>query len=166
MKALAIYPGTFDPITLGHVDLLVRASRLFDGVILAVAENSSKAPLFTLEERISLAEKATAHIAGVKVLGFNCLLVDFARKQQASVILRGLRAVSDFEFEFQLAGMNRALAPELETLFLTPGDRYTFVSSTIIREIARLGGDLNEFVPDHVSRALVERFGSSSARVC
>lgn len=161
LNVLAIYPGTFDPITLGHVDLLVRASRIFGGVILAIAENSNKTPVFNLEERIALAQEATAHIAGVKVMGFDCLLVDFARAQNASVILRGLRAVSDFEFEFQLAGMNRALAPELETLFLTPGDRYAFVSSSIIREIARLGGDLNEFVPDNVRHALVGRFGAS-----
>ncbi|HWO99257.1 MAG TPA: pantetheine-phosphate adenylyltransferase [Methylococcus sp.] len=163
MNIVAIYPGTFDPITNGHVDLVQRASRLFDRVLVAVAESKNKTPLFDFEERILLAREAVASLECVAVIGFNTLLVDCARKHGARVILRGLRAVSDFEFEFQLAGMNRSLAPELETIFLTPGESYAFLSSSVIREIAKLGGDVSAFVPDHVHAALVRKFTQPSS---
>jgi pantetheine-phosphate adenylyltransferase len=158
MHIAAIYPGTFDPITSGHIDLVTRAARIFDRVFVAVAENKNKVPLFTLEERVDLARRAFADTANVEVLGFNTLLVECARTCGAGVILRGLRAVSDFEFEFQLAGMNRHLGPELETMFLTPSEKYAFISSSIIREIAKFGGDVSGFVPDLVREALIEKF--------
>ncbi|MDD2770483.1 MAG: pantetheine-phosphate adenylyltransferase [Methylococcus sp.] len=158
MNVIAVYPGTFDPITLGHVDLVCRASRIFDRVILAVAESKAKAPLFDFAERLGMAREAVESLANVEVTGFNSLLVDCARAHGATVILRGLRAVSDFEFEFQMAGMNRTLGPELETLFLTPGERYAFLSSSVIREIAKFGGDVSAFVPEHVRVALVQKF--------
>jgi pantetheine-phosphate adenylyltransferase len=158
---VAIYPGTFDPITRGHIDLVIRASRIFDRVILAIAENKQKTPLFDLSERVSMAKQAVGEIAGAEVLGFNTLLVDCAKKNGAGVILRGLRAVSDFEFEFQLAGMNRHLCNQLETMFLTPSEQYAFISSTVIREIAKLGGDVSSFVTDGVRDALNEKFSMS-----
>lgn len=158
MNVSAIYPGTFDPITLGHVDLVTRAARIFDHVFVAVAENKPKSPLFTLDERVELARHSLADLDNIEVLGFNTLLVECARTCGASVILRGLRAVSDFEFEFQLAGMNRQLGPELETMFLTPGDKYTYTSSSIIREIAKLGGEVSGLVPDLVRDALLTKF--------
>jgi pantetheine-phosphate adenylyltransferase len=142
----AVYPGTFDPITNGHEDLIQRAARLFDEVIVAVAQSSAKRPFFTLDERVALAHEVLAQHANVKVLGFRGLLSEFVQQQQAGIILRGLRAVSDFEYEFQLAGMNRKLAPGVETLFLTPSDKYLFLSATIVREIAVLGGDISAFV--------------------
>jgi pantetheine-phosphate adenylyltransferase len=158
MRISAIYPGTFDPITSGHIDLVTRAARIFDRVFVAVAENKNKVPLFTLGERVDLARRAFADTANVEVLGFDTLLVECARTCGAGVILRGLRAVSDFEFEFQLAGMNRHLGPELETMFLTPSEKYAFISSSIIREIAKFGGDVSGFVPDLVREALIEKF--------
>jgi pantetheine-phosphate adenylyltransferase len=143
---LAVYPGTFDPITNGHEDLIQRASRLFDKVVVGVAHSQAKRPFFSLDERVALARDVLQPYANVKVLGFAGLLSEFVREQQAGVILRGLRAVSDFEYEFQLAGMNRRLAPGVETLFLTPSDKYLFLSATIVREIAVLGGDITAFV--------------------
>jgi len=158
MSITAIYPGTFDPITRGHSDIVRRASKLFGHVIVAVAESPRKEPSFPLEERVSLARSALAGLANVEVRGFDMLLARFAREQGASVILRGLRAVSDFEHEFQLAAMNRQLAPEVETMFLTPAEEYSFVSSSLVREIARLGGDVSNFVSPAVVRALAERY--------
>jgi pantetheine-phosphate adenylyltransferase len=142
----AVYPGTFDPITNGHEDLIQRASRIFGEVVVGVAQSQAKRPFFTLEERVALATEVLAPYANVKVLGFSGLLSEFVREQSAGLILRGLRAVSDFEYEFQLAGMNRRLAPGVETLFLTPSDKYLFLSATIVREIAVLGGDISTFV--------------------
>jgi pantetheine-phosphate adenylyltransferase len=142
----AVYPGTFDPITNGHEDLIQRGARLFDEVVVGVAHSQAKRPFFSLEERVSLARAVLAQYPNVKVLGFTGLLSEFVKDQQATVILRGLRAVSDFEYEFQLAGMNRRLAPGVETLFLTPSDKYLFLSATIVREIAVLGGDVTSFV--------------------
>ena len=157
MPRTAIYPGTFDPITNGHIDILQRAALRFDAVILAVAGNTAKGTVFDLDERVELATVATADLDNVDVRPFNGLLVEFARTHGAEVILRGLRAVSDFEFEFQLATMNRKLAPEIETLFLTPGEGYTFISSSIVREIAALNGDISSLVPAHVRQALDRR---------
>jgi pantetheine-phosphate adenylyltransferase len=158
MQIVAIYPGTFDPITNGHLDLVVRASRLYQEVIVAVAVNIGKAPLFSLEERVALTQAVTAEHANIRVVGFDTLLVDCAKEYGANVILRGLRAVSDFEYEFQLAGMNRHLAPQLETIFLTPAERYAFISSSMIREIARLNGDVSCFVPEIVRQSLIKKF--------
>jgi pantetheine-phosphate adenylyltransferase len=146
MTIRAVYPGTFDPITNGHEDLIQRASRLFADIVVGVAHSQAKRPFFSLDERVALAREVLAPYANVKVLGFSGLLSEFVREQQAGVILRGLRAVSDFEYEFQLAGMNRRLAPGVETLFLTPSDKYLFLSATIVREIAVLGGDISSFV--------------------
>ncbi len=160
MQISAIYPGTFDPITNGHIDLIARASRLYHQVIVAVAVNRNKTPLFSLEERVALATEVTSDFSNVLVIGFDNLLVECARQQGANVILRGLRAVSDFEYEFQLAGMNRRLAPELETVFLTPAEQYEFISSSMIREIAQLNGDVSCFVPDLVHQALINKFNS------
>lgn len=158
MTQTALYPGTFDPMTNGHVDLVQRAARRFDHVLVAVAGSGSKTPCFPLEQRIELARTALVDCGNVSVMGFNGLLVRFAREQKASVILRGLRAVSDFEYEFQLASMNRRLAPEVETMFLTPDEGYTFISSSLVREIASLGGDVSAFVPAAVREALDVRF--------
>ncbi len=158
MQMIAIYPGTFDPITNGHIDLIARASRIFQKVIVAVAVNSNKTPLFTLAERVALVQAVTPEFSNVEVIGFDNLLVDCAQTQNAHVILRGLRAVSDFEYEFQMAGMNRRLAPQLETMFLTPAEQYEFISSSMIREIARLKGDVSSFVPEIVRLALNEKF--------
>lgn len=158
MPLTAIYPGTFDPITHGHADIVRRASRLFGRVVVAVAESPKKAPSFPLQERVSLARAALTGLPNVEVLGFHTLLAGFAREQGATVILRGLRAVSDFEHEFQLAAMNRQLAPEVETMFLTPAEEYSFVSSSLVREIARLGGDVSNFVSPAVVRALAQRY--------
>jgi pantetheine-phosphate adenylyltransferase len=142
----AVYPGTFDPLTRGHEDLVRRAATLFDTLVLAVAEAKPKRPFFTLEERLAMAREVLGDMKNVEVVGFSGLLTEFVRKQRARVVLRGLRAVSDFEYEFQLAGMNRRLAPGVETLFLTPSDKYLFLSATIVREIAVLGGDISAFV--------------------
>ena len=154
-----IYPGTFDPITNGHVDLVGRALQLFDEVVLAIAADSTKKPLFALEERKAMAEQALASFgAKVRVTAFNGLLIDFVRKENSRAILRGLRAISDFEFEFQMALMNRKLNDSIETLFLMPRGAYTYLSSTIIKEIGRLGGDLSSFVPKGVAEALREKY--------
>ncbi len=154
MKTTAIYPGTFDPITNGHIDLVARASQLFDRVIVAVAINPSKAPIFSLDERVALAKQTLSELDNVEVCGFEGLLVDVAKQKHAKVIIRGLRAVSDFEHEFQLAGMNRKMQPDIETLFLTPAEQFTYISSSLVREIASLGGDVAEFVPPCVVKAL------------
>ncbi|MFC4655388.1 MULTISPECIES: pantetheine-phosphate adenylyltransferase [Rheinheimera] len=162
MKTKAIYPGTFDPITNGHSDLVIRASRLFDEVIMAVAANPSKKPLFSLDERVALASACFADLPNVKVVGFSGLLADFAKQQQAQVLLRGVRAVADFEYEFQLASMNRQLNPNLDSLFMTPSEKNTFISSTLVKEVARHGGDVSNFVADHVRQALIQRFTSQA----
>jgi len=142
----AMYPGTFDPLTRGHEDLVRRASSLFDEVIVAVADSRGKQPFFSLEERVEIARESLAPFPNVRVEGFTGLLMDFLRQQDAKIILRGLRAVSDFEYEFQMAGMNRNLYPDVETLFLTPSEQYMFISATMVREIASLGGDVSHFV--------------------
>lgn len=160
MKITAIYPGTFDPITNGHSDLVQRASRIFDRVILAVAtggQSGPKQPVFSAEERVALAKDVLTDIANVDVIQFDGLLVDFVVKHNAQVILRGLRAVSDFEYEFQLASMNRHLNEEVETLFLTPAEQYSYISSSLVREIAALGGDISPFVHEEVAAALNKR---------
>jgi len=146
MKRHAMYPGTFDPITNGHQDLVRRASGLFERVVVAIAANPNKAPLFTLDQRVDLARRVLADLPNVEIMGYSGLTVDFARKHGLSVVVRGLRAVSDFEFEFQLANMSRHLAREIETVFLTPQEQFTFISSSLIREIAVLGGETREFV--------------------
>ncbi|TAN46642.1 MAG: pantetheine-phosphate adenylyltransferase [Methylococcaceae bacterium] len=156
----AIYPGTFDPVTSGHIDLIGRAAAIFERVVVAIAENKNKAPLFDLEERVELVKAAAAHWNNVEVVGFATLLVDCARLHDAQVVLRGLRAVSDFEYEFQLAWMNRRLSAQLETLFLTPSEQYAFLSSSMIREIAKLGGDVTGFVPAAVQAALLKKFAT------
>ncbi len=158
MNHTAIYPGTFDPVTNGHLDLVARASRLYDNVIVAVAESRGKTPLFTIAERVELLKQVTIEFDNVEVIGFNNLLVECAKEHGAQVILRGLRAVSDFEYEFQLAGMNRRLSPDLETVFLTPAEQYEFISSSMIREIAKLNGDVSSFVPEPVKLRLIEKF--------
>lgn len=157
MRTTAIYPGTFDPLTNGHSDLVTRAAPLFDHTIVAVATNPGKAPRFSAEERIELARIALEGIPNVEVCGFNQLLVEYAQQQQASVIIRGLRAISDFEYEFQLAGINRKLAPEIETLFLMPSEKYTYLSSSLVREIASFGGDVSEFVHPEIETALCHK---------
>ena len=151
-----IYPGSFDPITNGHLDVIERAAKLFDRVIVAVAVNSSKVPLFSKDQRQEQITEAVAALGNVEVDAFDGLLVDFARDQKAQAIIRGLRAVSDFEFEFQLALMNRKLEPEIETIFMMPHETYTFLSSKLVKEVAQLGGDVSAFVPPHVERALAD----------
>ena len=157
MTVAAMYPGTFDPITLGHEDLVRRAARLFDRVVVAIAENPSKEPMFSLEERVELARISLDDLDNVDVSGYDGLTVDFARENSLGVILRGLRAVSDFEYEFQLANMNRHLAADVETAFLTPNENYNFISSSLVREICSMGGDISEFVSPTVNEALIER---------
>jgi len=154
-----VYPGTFDPITKGHVDLIHRAARLFDRVVVAVAADTGKTPVFSIEERVELVRGSVMDHPDVEILPFEGLLVNFARALGVSVIIRGLRAVSDFEYEFQLAGMNRHMAPEIETLFLTPSEQYAYISSSLVREIARLKGDVSAFVTPAVQAALHARFG-------
>lgn len=158
MSTTAIYPGTFDPITKGHIDLVERGARLFDRLIIAIALSAGKHPLFSLAERVELASEVLAHIDNVEVHSFDCLLVDFAEQVNASIIVRGLRAVSDFEYEFQLAGMNRRLKPNIETIFLMPGEQYSFLSASMVREIAMLGGDVSAFIDPKVQAALLEKF--------
>jgi pantetheine-phosphate adenylyltransferase len=153
----AVYPGTFDPLTRGHEDLVRRAATLFDTIVLAVADSKAKRPYFSVEERIAMAREALADVKNIEVVGFSGLLTDFVRKQRARVVLRGLRAVSDFEYEFQLAGMNRYLYPEMETIFLTPSEQHMFISATLVREIAMLGGDVSEFVHPNVAKRLKEK---------
>ncbi|MCL2523574.1 MAG: pantetheine-phosphate adenylyltransferase [Betaproteobacteria bacterium] len=151
---VAIYPGTFDPITRGHEDLVRRAASLFDKLILAIAESPAKQPRFSLAERVGMASEILGGMPNVEIRGFNTLLMDFVHAQGAKVIVRGLRAVSDFDYEFQMAGMNRSLYPEIETVFLTPGEQYMFVSATMVREIARLGGNISKFVHPCVEKRL------------
>jgi pantetheine-phosphate adenylyltransferase len=158
VRQTAVYPGTFDPITNGHTDLVSRAARVFDKVVIAIAESPHKQPLFNLEERIELAKNQMAHLENIEVTGFSNLLVEFVQQIGATVIVRGLRAVSDFEYEFQLASMNRHLAPKVETLFLTPDEDYGFISSSLVKEIARLDGDVSNFVCDEVQQAMIRRF--------
>ncbi|STY28171.1 pantetheine-phosphate adenylyltransferase [Legionella wadsworthii] len=157
MKLKAIYPGTFDPVTNGHIDIITRAARIFPEIIVAVASNKAKRPFLPMETRIQLVEEAVADLTGVKVLGFDNLLIDFVSEQNVGIILRGLRAVSDFEYEFQLAGMNRKLSKEIETIFLTPSENFMYISSTLVREIAILNGDISQFVPSCVVRELQKR---------
>ena len=155
---IAVYPGTFDPITLGHEDIVRRAAALFDEVIVAVAGSINKRTLFSLDERVALAN-GVFKASNVKVIGFNSLLMQFVQDQGAQMVIRGLRAASDFEYEFQLAGMNRKLFPQLETLFLTPAEQYMFVSSSLVREVAKLDGDVNQFVSPTVEAAILEKLG-------
>jgi pantetheine-phosphate adenylyltransferase len=154
----AVYPGTFDPITNGHIDLVSRAARVFTKVIVAIAESPHKDPLLSLDERILLSRNELIGLKNVEVLGFSNLLVEFVQQVGAGVLIRGLRAVSDFEYEFQLASMNRHLAPNVETLFMTPDEEYSFISSSLVKEIARLDGDVSEFVSDEVRQAMRRRF--------
>ena len=157
MTVSAMYPGTFDPITLGHEDLVRRACRLFDKVVIAIAANPKKEPMFTLEERVALAKEVLKDFDNVEVSGYDGLTVDFAEANDLQVIVRGLRAISDFEYEFQLANMNRHLTDDVETAFLTPTEKYTYISSTLVREIASMGGDISEFVSPQVKEALLAR---------
>jgi pantetheine-phosphate adenylyltransferase len=157
MKQKAIYPGTFDPITNGHIDIIRRASRIFPEIIVAVADNRAKSPYLSLETRIELIQEAVGSLPGVSVKGFNTLLIDFVQQQKGQIILRGLRAVNDFEYEFQLAGMNRKLSCEIETVFLTPSEHLMFISSSLVREISQLGGEVSQFVPPSVVNALTVR---------
>jgi pantetheine-phosphate adenylyltransferase len=156
-KRIAVYPGTFDPITLGHEDLVRRAAYLFDEVIVAVAGSTNKATLFSLDERVRLAQEVFSMYANVRVIGFSGLLMQFVQAQNAHMVIRGLRATSDFEYEFQLAGMNRKLYPEFETLFLTPSEQFMFISSSLVREVATLGGDVQAFVSPTVKAAILQK---------
>ena len=161
-NGLAVYPGTFDPFTRGHEDLVRRAARLFAHVVVGIAESHSKRPIFPLAERVEMAQTLCRNIPNVKIVGFDGLLMDFLRERNARVIVRGLRAVSDFEYEFQMAGMNRSLHPDIETLFLTPGEQYMFISATMVREIASLGGDVSKFVHPLVAERLAEKMQKRS----
>jgi pantetheine-phosphate adenylyltransferase len=154
-----VYPGTFDPFTRGHEDIVRRAARLFDAAVIAVADSASKKPYFSSDDRIAMAREALRAFPNVEVIGFSTLLMHFVHEQGAQAILRGLRAVSDFEYEFQMAGMNRNLFPDVETLFLTPDEKYMFISATIVREIARFGGDVSKFVHPHVAECLRRKAG-------
>ena len=157
MTIKAVYPGTFDPITAGHEDLARRASKLFDYVVLAVADSQSKKPLFTLDERVAIARESLKDFKNVEVMGFSGLLMNFVQQHNARVVLRGVRAMSDFDYEFQLAGMNRQLYPDVETIFMTPGEQYAYVSATLVREISILGGDVRKFVSPLVAGRLAEK---------
>jgi pantetheine-phosphate adenylyltransferase len=159
MKHTAVYPGTFDPVTNGHIDLVERSLRIFDEVIVAVAENPKKAPLFSLKERLDMFKEVTSDYKGVVIEGFDGLLVDYVRKKNAVAIIRGLRAVSDFEYEMQMALMNRRLDTEIETVFLMPNEAYSFITSTIVREAASYGGDISSLVPRVVVEKLKKKFG-------
>ena len=156
MKTI-VYPGTFDPVTNGHIDLVERASWLFDKVVIGIASSQRKSPLFTIEERIELASECLQHVPNVEIHGFDCLLVNFVSDCNADAIMRGLRAVSDFEYEFQLANMNRALSPDIESIFLTPSEKFSYISSSLVREISSLKGDVSQFVPSNVAKALAAR---------
>lgn len=156
-ETIAVYPGTFDPFTRGHWDLVRRAAMLFGDVVVAVAQSNSKNPIFSLDERVEIAREAVSELPNVSVVGFDCLLMHFVIERQARVILRGLRAASDFEYEFQMAGMNRKLYPDVETVFLTPAEEYMFISATMVREIARFGGDVSKFVQPSVLARLNEK---------
>ena len=157
MKTI-VYPGTFDPITNGHIDLIERASKLFDKIIVSIASSKKKSPLFTIEERISLATECLSHLPNVEIKGFDYLLVNFVKDCGGDAVMRGLRAVSDFEYEFQLANMNRALSPDVESIFLTPAEKFSYISSSLVREISSLQGDVTKFVPANVADALVKKF--------
>jgi len=159
---VAVYPGTFDPFTRGHEDLVRRASSIFEELVVGVADSKNKKPIFDLQERIQIAQEVLGHYPNVRIEGFSGLLKDFVRKNNARVILRGLRAVSDFEYEFQMAGMNRYLLPDVETLFLTPSDQYQFISGTFVREIASMGGDVSKFVFPSVEKWLVEKIAATN----
>jgi pantetheine-phosphate adenylyltransferase len=156
MKTI-VYPGTFDPITNGHIDLVERSSKLFGKIVIGIAASQRKGPLFTVEERIELASEALQHVPNVEIRGFDYLLVNFVKDCKAEGVMRGLRAVSDFEYEFQLANMNRALAPEIESIFLTPAERFSYISSSLVREISSLDGDVSKFVPVNVANALAAK---------
>lgn len=162
MTSRALYPGTFDPITKGHIDLAERASRMFDHLVVAIAASAAKTPFFSLEERLQLTEKALAHIGNVSVSSFSGLLVNCASEHHTPVVLRGLRAVSDFEYEFQLAAMNRRLDSNVETLFLTPSEKYTFLSASLVKEIALMGGDVSQFLNPEVNEALMKKIAAKS----
>src|ERR1700681_587809 len=164
MEHTAVYPGTFDPITLGHEDLVRRASRLFDRVVLAVADSRAKRPFFSLDERVDMARQVLQDLGNVEVVGFSGLLMKFVQDRGARVVVRGLRAVSDFEYEFQLAGMNRGMYPDVETIFLTPGEQFMFISATIVREISVLGGDTSKFVPPFVRERLKDKIKQLGGR--
>ena len=157
MKTI-VYPGTFDPITNGHIDLIERASKLFDKIIVAIASNQKKSPLFDIDERISLAGECLQHLPNVEIKGFDYLLVNFVNDCEADAVMRGLRAVSDFEYESQLANMNRALSPDIESIFLTPAEKFSYISSSLVREISSLKGDVSKFVPANVGDALIKKF--------
>jgi len=157
MKTI-VYPGTFDPITNGHIDLIERASKLFDKIIVSIASSKKKSPLFTIEERISLATECLSHLPNIEIKGFDYLLVNFVKDCNGDAVMRGLRAVSDFEYEFQLANMNRALSPDVESIFLTPAEKFSYISSSLVREISSLQGDVTKFVPANVADALVKKF--------
>jgi len=163
MHTRAIYPGTFDPVTNGHADLIERAASLFPSLVIAVATNPSKQPRFSLQQRVAMLQTVTAHLTNVQVVGFSGLLVDFAKQQQATVLVRGLRAVSDFEYEFQLASMNRRLYPGLESVFLTPAEENSFISSTLVKEVALHGGDVSQFVHPEVATALRQLFSKQGS---
>ncbi|MCI0450553.1 MAG: pantetheine-phosphate adenylyltransferase [Chlorobi bacterium] len=160
-ERIAIYPGTFDPVTYGHIDVLKRASKLFDKIIISVGESSSKSSLFTVDQRIKMLSQAVSDIKNAEVDSFSGLLVDYAKKKKASAVIRGLRAVSDFEYEFQMALTNQTLEPDVETVFLTPSQNYSFISSSLVKEIAKNGGDVSYFVPKIAEKMLKEKFGSN-----
>ncbi|MBS1203509.1 MAG: coaD [Proteobacteria bacterium] len=160
MSTKAIYPGTFDPITNGHIDIVTRAAAMFTEVVLAIAASPGKTPMFSLDERVALAQSATAHLPNVTVVGFSDLMANFARAQQANILIRGLRAVSDFEYEMQLAHMNRHLMPELESVFLMPSKEWSFISSSLVKEVARHHGDVAHFLPPNVHKALLEKLNA------
>lgn len=161
MSTKAIYPGTFDPFTLGHLDIVTRAARMFDHIVLAIAASPSKKPLFSLEERVDLTQQVTVHLDNVEVMGFSDLMANFAKAQQANVLVRGLRAVSDFEYELQLAQMNRHLLPGLESVFLMPSEGFSFVSSSLVKEVARHGGEVEAFLPAPVHQALMAKLSQA-----
>lgn len=161
MKTRAIYPGTFDPITCGHIDILERASKMFDHILLAIANSSRKNPMFTLDERVELAKEVCAHIPNVEVLGFSELMANFAKKQNANVLIRGVRSVADFEYEWQLANMNRHFAQDLESVFLLPSQNLSFVSSSLIKDVALHDGDVSAFLPESVAQAMMKKLGKA-----
>jgi len=160
MTTKAIYPGTFDPMTNGHLDIVTRAALMFDHVILAIAASPGKKPMFTLDERVALATQVTSHLNNVEVIGFSDLMANFAKAQGANVLVRGLRAVSDFEYEMQLANMNRHLLPTLESVFMMPSKEWSFISSSLVKEVARHGGDITPFLPQEVTQARMEKISA------